>query len=73
MGKPGGSLSELEWGWRHVYARHERMSSLEAELKAAEAAMGENMTDETFARFNSLRQQVEKIAGEDVEFESTIP
>lgn len=73
MGKPGGSLSELERGWRHVFSRHARVASLDAELKAAEAAMGENMTEETFARFDALRQQREKIAGEDAEFEPTLP
>ncbi len=72
MGKPGGSLSELDRGWRHVYTRHELLSSLEAELKAAEAAMGENMTDETYARFVSLSKQVKMIAGEDAEFEPNL-
>ena len=73
MGRPGGALSELERGWRHVYSRHTRVASLEAELKAAETAMGENMNDETLARFDALLQQVQKIAGEDAEFEMTLP
>ena len=72
MGKSSGSLSEMESLWRHVYSRHARVVSLEAEKKAAEAAMGEDMTDEKFARFDALRRQLEKMAGEDVEFESIL-
>jgi DNA primase len=69
LGKPGGALSELEAGWRHVLSRHERVITLEAELKAAEAAMGENMTDETFARFTALKQMVDQATGEDAELD----
>ena len=72
MGKSSGSLSEMESLWRHVYSRHARVVSLEAEKKAAEAAMGEDMTDEKFARFDALRRQLEKMAGEEVEFESIL-
>ena len=72
MGKSSGSLSEMERLWRHVYSRHARVVSLETEKKAAEAAMGEDMTDEKFARFDALRRQLEKMAGEDVEFESIL-
>jgi DNA primase len=71
LGKPGGALAELEAGWRHVLSRHERVITLEAELKAAEAAMGENMTDETFARFKTLKQMVDQVAGEDAELDLT--
>ena len=72
MGKPGGTLSELERGWRHVYTQHVSKVSLEAELKEAQAAMGENLTDETSARVELLRQQLEKINGENAEFEQVL-
>ena len=71
LGKPGGAPGDLEAGWRHVLARHVRVGTLEAELKAAEDALGENMTEETLARFDALRQQVERIAGEEAEIDGS--
>ena len=47
--------------------------SLMAEFKAAQQAMGEDMTEETQARFYAIKRQLEKIDGEDVEFETTLP
>ena len=73
MGKPGGSLSQLERGWRHIYTQHVSKVSLMAEFKAAQQAMGEDMTEETQARFYAIKRQLEKIDGEDVEFETTLP
>ena len=73
MGKPGGSLSELERGWRHVYSRHELLTSLMAEFKEALAAMGEDLTDETQARVDAIRRQLVEFAGEDEGFEPTLP
>ena len=72
MGKPGGSLSQLERGWRHIYTQHVSKVSLEIELKEAQAAMGENLTDETSARVEMLRQQLAKINGENAEFEQVL-
>ena len=73
MGKPGRSLSQLERGWRHIYTQHVSKVSLMAEFKAAQQAMGEDMTEETQARFYAIKRQLEKIDGEDVEFETTLP
>ena len=64
LGKPGGALSELEAGWRHILLRHERVITLTAELKAAESA---DVTDENLARLEALRQMVEQVTSEDAE------
>ena len=71
LGKPGGTPADLEAGWRHVLSRHARVGTLEAELKAAADALAENMTEETLARVDALRQQVERIAGEEAEVDGS--
>ena len=71
LGRPGGRPADLEAGWRHVLSRHARIGTLEAELKAAADALAENMTEETLARVDALRQQVERIAGEEAEVDGS--
>ena len=73
LGKPGATLGELERGWCHVLSRHARFVTLEAEVRAAEAALAKDMTEEMLARFDALKRQVDRIAGEDAEFEASLP
>ncbi len=52
-------LSELERGWRHVLACHS-LTVLEREVHALGRALGENMTDENFARLTALKREIER-------------
>ena len=54
-------------------SRHARVFVLEAELKAAQAILDENLTEETYARCEALRRQIEHVAGEDAELREDEP
>ncbi|HAC60014.1 MAG TPA: DNA primase [Rhodobiaceae bacterium] len=57
---PDASPEEAEAGFLHTLARHRRAIMLEAELKAAERALAEEMTEENYARFRAIQEQLER-------------
>jgi DNA primase len=57
---PDAAADEAEAGFLHTLARHQRAIGLEAELKAAERALAEDMTEENFARLRAIHAQLER-------------
>ena len=57
---PDAAPEEAEAGFLHTLARHRRAIVLEAELKAAERALAEEMTEENYARFRAIQEQLER-------------
>ncbi|MEQ8328204.1 MAG: hypothetical protein RIE84_03775 [Parvibaculum sp.] len=57
---PDAAPDEAEAGFLHMLARHQRAIGLEAELKAAERALAEDMTEENFARLRAIHAQLER-------------
>ncbi|ABS63930.1 DNA primase [Parvibaculum lavamentivorans DS-1] len=57
---PDAAPDEAEAGFLHTLARHRRAIVLQAELKAAERALAEEMTEENFARLQAIHAQLER-------------
>ena len=57
---PDAPPDEAEAGFLHTLARHRRAIGLEAELKAAERVLAEEMTEENYARFRAIQEQLER-------------
>ncbi|MEQ1719418.1 MAG: DNA primase [Hyphomicrobium sp.] len=55
--EPEASATDVETGWRHVLALHQRQDSLERSLKAAEEAWYRDCTPEAEARLLDLKRQ----------------
>jgi DNA primase len=55
--EPEASTTDVETGWRHVLALHQRQDSLERSLKAAEEAWYRDCTPEAEARLLDLKRQ----------------
>lgn len=53
------SREEAETGFLHMMALHRRTITLEAELKAAERALAEDMSEENWARLRAIHAQLE--------------
>ena len=64
---PDAELEDAEIGWRHALARHHQADLLQRQLKAAEAALAEDMTQETYARFLALKGEMERAGGNEAE------
>jgi len=60
--EPEASATDVETGWRHVLALHQRQDSLERSLKAAEEAWYRDCTPEAEARLLDLKRQVAQAA-----------
>lgn len=56
--EPEASVTDVETGWRHVLAMHQRQDGLERSLKAAEEAWIRNCTPEAEARLLDLKRQL---------------
>ena len=55
--------SEAETGLRHALALHNKKVQLNRELKAAEAALGEDPSEETFERLRDIKNQITTVDG----------
>jgi DNA primase len=53
------SFVEAEAGFLHLLSSHRRTITLEAEFRAAERALAQEMTDENWARFQDLKKELE--------------
>ncbi|MEZ5901456.1 MAG: DNA primase [Hyphomicrobiaceae bacterium] len=60
--EPEAPATDVETGWRHVLALHQRQDSLERSLKAAEEAWYRDCTPEAEARLLDLKRQVAQAA-----------
>ena len=57
--RPEASREEAEAGFLGMLARHRRSITLEAELRAAERALAEDMNEENWARLQAILAQLE--------------
>lgn len=55
----GASHEEAEKGFLDVLTRHRRTITLEAELRAAERALAEEMNEENWARLQAIHAQMQ--------------
>jgi DNA primase len=64
--RSAASLDEATAGWDHTFTLCQR-AELEADLKRAEEELAENPSEESFARFKALQDQVRPAGDEDGE------
>ncbi len=62
--RPAASMGEATAGWDHTFTLCQR-AELEADLKRAQDEMTENPSDETFAAYKALLEQVRPVGDED--------
>lgn len=68
--KPDAAFADAQMAWLHVAARHRRLITLEAELRAAEAKLAEDTTMESWNRFRALQQAIDESGGDEAELEN---
>jgi DNA primase len=66
---PDAALVDAERGWLQCMSFHRRVLALAADKKAAEKALAEDMTEETFERFRALTLQLEEAEGQEAGLE----
>ena len=57
------ALADAETGLNHALALHNKKVQLNRELKAAEAALGEDPSEETFERLRDIKNQITTVDG----------
>jgi DNA primase len=60
---PAAPFDEARAGWRHIAGRFQRRR-LEGEVDAAQADLGRNMTEESWARLDGLQRQIREAESE---------
>jgi DNA primase len=63
--EPDSDRTEVEDGWRHALALHERHVGLKRSLEAAEQAWHEDRSEEAYSRICELKRQLEHLSGAD--------
>ena len=63
--EPDAGRTEVEDGWRHALALHERHVGLQRSLEAAEQAWHEDRSEASFARICDLKRQLELMSNPD--------
>jgi len=66
---PGTAPEDVEQGWRHVINRRRRVSDIEKDLDEAQKLLVENMTEEVYARFLALSEELENANGNEASIE----
>jgi len=61
--EPQAGRTEVEDGWRHALAMHERHVGLKRSLEAAEQSWHEDRSEASFARIRDLKRQLEMLSG----------
>ena len=69
--EPEAERTEVEDGWRHALAMHDRHVGLQRSLEAAEQAWHEDRSEASFARICDLKRQLEVSSGGDP-FDTTV-
>ncbi len=59
---PDAPNDEVEDAWLHLLHWHDRASDLQNELKAAERALAEELTDENLARLSALKDELARLS-----------
>ncbi len=67
--EPEAARTEVDDGWRHALAMHERQLGLKRALAAAEQAWHEDRSEEAYARICELQGQLDQIIGADTSVE----
>jgi DNA primase len=60
---PGADDLDAETGFLHSLALHQKAHALNKELRAAEAAMGQDATDDNWSRLVDIQQQLRTVEG----------
>ena len=60
--EPNAGHAEVEAGWRHALALHERQVGLKAALESAERAWHEDRNEDAFQRICELQAELERLA-----------
>lgn len=60
--EPDAGHAEVEAGWRHALALHERQVGLKAALETAERAWHEDRSEDAFQRICELQAELERLA-----------
>ncbi|MFA5952490.1 MAG: DNA primase [Hyphomicrobium sp.] len=68
--EPNAQRTEVEDGWRHALAMHERHVGLRRSLDAAEQAWHEDRSEASYVRICDLQRQLEHLIGADT-FDTT--
>jgi len=63
--EPNAQRTEVEDGWRHALAMHERHVGLRRSLEAAEQAWHEDRSEASYVRICDLQRQLEHLIGAD--------
>jgi DNA primase len=63
---PAAPFDDARTGWRHIAGRFQRRR-LEGEVDAAQADLGRNMTEESWARLDGLHRQIREAEVEDLD------
>lgn len=63
--EPHSDRAEVDVGWRHALALHERQLGLRRSLEVAERAWHEDRSEEAFARICELKRQLEHMSAMD--------
>ena len=63
--EPDAGRSEVEDGWRHALAMHERHVGLKRSLELAEQAWHEDRSEASYARICEIQRQLEQLIGAD--------
>jgi DNA primase len=61
--EPDAGRTEVEDGWRHALAMHDRHVGLSRSLEAAEQAWHEDRSEASFARICDLKRQLDLLSG----------
>ena len=61
--EPDAGRTEVDDGWRHALALHERHVGLKLSLEAAEQAWHEDRSEEAYARICELQHDLERLVG----------
>lgn len=60
---PGADVQEAEMGWDALLAWHRRWSALQADYRQAVARMGEDMSEDNYARYLAVRAELVEMEG----------
>jgi DNA primase len=65
----GAAAEDVRQWWNHVLALHRKNRTLNKELKEAERALGEELSEQNFARLRDVREQLLALDGTEASIE----
>ena len=65
----GAAPDDVQQWWNHVLALHRKNRTLNKELKEAERSLGEELSEENFARLREVRGQISALEGTEASIE----